>query len=135
MGEQVGHAAGAAIFDIVMHRVGIAAGGLKRREYRRCHGAAGNDEALAEHKILEPALLRHHAMLGGIELGHSGFLLSFFQAADAYRYRRGVAAATRSRHSGARRSLEPGISRFRVWSFGPSRNDGGGNVRNLISGP
>src|ERR1051325_10596157 len=30
----------------------------------------------------------------------------------------------RSRHSGAMRSIEPGISRFRVWSFGPSRNDG-----------
>src|SRR4030095_376014 len=30
-----------------------------------------------------------------------------------------------SRHSGAMRSIEPGISRFRVWSFGPSRNDGG----------
>src|ERR1700754_422249 len=28
------------------------------------------------------------------------------------------------RHSGAMRSIEPGISRFRVWSFGPSRNDG-----------
>src|SRR6201990_2219505 len=27
------------------------------------------------------------------------------------------------RHSGAMRSIEPGISRFRVWSFGPSRND------------
>jgi len=25
----------------------------------------------------------------------------------------------------ARRRREPGISRFRVWSFGPSRNDGG----------
>ncbi len=29
-----------------------------------------------------------------------------------------------TRHSGATRSVEPGISRFRVWSFGPSRNDG-----------
>ncbi|MVT72064.1 hypothetical protein GPL20_02885 [Bradyrhizobium cajani] len=29
----------------------------------------------------------------------------------------------RDRHSGAMRSIEPGISRFRVWSFGPSRND------------
>ena len=28
------------------------------------------------------------------------------------------------RHSGAPRRGEPGISRFRVWSFGPSRNDG-----------
>src|SRR3984885_5928226 len=27
------------------------------------------------------------------------------------------------RHSGAPRRGEPGISRFRVWSFGPSRND------------
>ena len=26
-------------------------------------------------------------------------------------------------HSGAMRSIEPGISNFRVWSFGPSRND------------
>ena len=28
------------------------------------------------------------------------------------------------RHSGAMRSLEPGISRFRVWCFRSSRNDG-----------
>src|SRR6185503_19066750 len=27
------------------------------------------------------------------------------------------------RRSGAMRSIEPGTSRFRVWSFGPSRND------------
>src|SRR4029453_5829398 len=27
------------------------------------------------------------------------------------------------RHSGAMRSIEPGISRFRVWCFAPSRND------------
>src|SRR5271157_2011674 len=27
-------------------------------------------------------------------------------------------------HSGAVHSTEPGISRLRVWSFGPSRNDG-----------
>src|SRR5450759_4809107 len=33
-------------------------------------------------------------------------------------------AKCRSSHSGAMRSIEPGISRFRVWSFGPSRNDG-----------
>ena len=70
MGEQVRHAAGAAIFDVVMNGVGIAARGLKRGENRRRHGAAGNDEALAESEILEPALLRHHAMLRGIELGH-----------------------------------------------------------------
>src|SRR5260221_697785 len=33
-----------------------------------------------------------------------------------------VARDLLDRHSGAR--SEPGISRFRVWSFGPSRNDG-----------
>src|SRR5471030_2602948 len=35
-----------------------------------------------------------------------------------------------SRHSGAMRSIEPGISRFRAWSFGPSRNDRGWIARN-----
>ena len=74
MRQQVRHAAGAAIFDVVMHRMGIAARGLERREYRRRHGAARDHKALAEHKILEPALLRHHAMLCGIELGHGWFL-------------------------------------------------------------
>ncbi len=34
-----------------------------------------------------------------------------------------------SRHSGAMRSIESGISRFRVWSFGPSRNDGAGREK------
>jgi hypothetical protein len=37
----------------------------------------------------------------------------------------------RLRHSGAMRSIEPGISRFRVWSCGPSRNDGYGFTRCL----
>ena len=44
----------------------------------------------------------------------------------------GVIAETkrpRHRHSGAMRSIEPGISRFRVWSCGPSRNDGVWNLR------
>jgi len=35
----------------------------------------------------------------------------------------GKSAADCKRHSGAHRRCEPGISRFRVWSFGPSRND------------
>src|SRR3984893_16038206 len=38
------------------------------------------------------------------------------------------------RHSGASRSEEPGISRFRVWSFGPSRNDDGGWRDPLMAG-
>src|SRR5215203_4415869 len=29
------------------------------------------------------------------------------------------------------RSIEPGISRFRVWSFGPSRNDGGERITKM----
>ena len=71
MGQQVRHAAGAAIFGVVMHRMGIAARCLEGREHGRRHGAARNDKALAKRKILEPALFAHHAMLGGIELGHA----------------------------------------------------------------
>src|ERR1700731_2018446 len=70
MGEQVRHAAGAAIFDVVMDGMGVAARGLEGGEHRRRHGAARNHKALAEGKILEPALLRHHAMACRIELGH-----------------------------------------------------------------
>ena len=70
MGQQVRHSAGAAILDIIMYGMGVAARGLKGCEYRRRHGAAGNDKALAEREILEPALLCHHAMFGGIEIGH-----------------------------------------------------------------
>src|SRR5438046_6431412 len=36
-------------------------------------------------------------------------------------------------HSGAMRSIEPGISRFRVWSFGPSRNDGVSTMTRIIA--
>ncbi len=32
--------------------------------------------------------------------------------------------ATKGVIPGRCESIEPGISRFRVWSFGPSRNDG-----------
>jgi hypothetical protein len=70
VGEQIGHAAGAAVFHVVMHRMGIAARGLESGKHRRRHGAARNDKALTEHKILEPALFRHHAMGSWIELGH-----------------------------------------------------------------
>jgi hypothetical protein len=34
MGQQIGHAAGAAVFDVVMYGMGVAAGGLEGREYR-----------------------------------------------------------------------------------------------------
>jgi NAD(P)-dependent dehydrogenase (short-subunit alcohol dehydrogenase family) len=53
-----------------------------------------------------------------------------FAKSDAALFRRmmdvnfmGVVHSIQARHSGAMRSIEPGISRFRVWSFGPSRND------------
>jgi hypothetical protein len=77
-----------------MDGMGIAACGLKRGEHGRCHGAAGNDKPLAQRKILEPALLRHHAMQGGIEVGHGGFPAGvFLDVLMAYRYRSGVVAA------------------------------------------
>src|SRR6202012_579560 len=87
--EQIGHAAGAAIYHVVMDRMGVAAGELERREHRRGLGAARDHEALAELEILEPALLRHHAMLVRIELGHGGAPA----LSKSYRYRRGAAAA------------------------------------------
>src|SRR3954463_2093002 len=74
MREQVRHTAGAAKLDVVMDRMGVAACGLERGEYRRCLGPARDPEAFAEHEIIEPALLAHHAMLGGVEVGHVGFL-------------------------------------------------------------
>jgi hypothetical protein len=70
MRQQVWHAAGTAILDVVVHRMVIAAGGLEGREHRRCHGAARNHEAFTEDKILEPALFAYHAMRSGVELGH-----------------------------------------------------------------
>jgi hypothetical protein len=71
MREQVRHAAGAAIFDVVVDRMGIAARGLERSEHCRGLGPAWDHKAFAEHEIFEPALLRHHAMRGGIEVGHA----------------------------------------------------------------
>src|SRR5579871_3900243 len=64
------HAARAAIFDIVVDGVGVAAGGLEGREHRRCLRAARDHKALAKDKILEPALLGYHAVAFGIEIGH-----------------------------------------------------------------
>src|SRR5512140_2816781 len=40
--------------------------------------------------------------------------------------------ASANRHSGAMRSIEPGISRFRVWSFGPSRNDADDHIGGVM---
>jgi len=54
-----------------MNRVGIATRGLECGEYSARHGSARDHKTLAEHKVLEPALLRHLAMLGGIELCHA----------------------------------------------------------------
>jgi hypothetical protein len=46
-----------------------------------------------------------------------------YAAASPASLRAPAKQSKRDRHSGAMRSIEPGISRFRVWSFGPSRND------------
>src|SRR5579871_5020353 len=45
-------------------------------------------------------------------------------AAFAGKVTTGVATPPRSSFRGASETSEPGISRFRVWSCGPSRNDG-----------
>src|ERR1700678_1926043 len=89
MRQQVRHAAGTAIFDVVMHGMGIAARRLKGREYRRRHGAAGNHKALAEHEVFKPALFRHHAMPGGVELGHDYFSFGRSVTSVSQRWRRG----------------------------------------------
>jgi hypothetical protein len=54
--------------------MGVAARGLERGEYRRGLGPARDHETLAKDEILEPALFAYHAMPGGIEVGHVGFL-------------------------------------------------------------
>src|SRR6185295_2378590 len=90
MCEQVRHAAGAAIFDVVMDWMGVAARGLERGEHRRSLGPARDHETFAEHEILEPALFAHHAVLCGVEVGHVGFLPFLFDV--IYRYRSGRAA-------------------------------------------
>src|SRR5882724_8947879 len=97
MREQIRHAAAAAIFDVVMDRVGIAAGGLERGEYRRGLGPARDHEAFAEHEILEPALLADHTVLCGVELGHGGFLW----VRDELPVSQGSGCGNPSRHSGA----------------------------------
>src|SRR5215471_1564675 len=53
--EQVRHATGAAILDIVMHGVSVAARGLEGGEYGAGLGAARQHKALAKHEVLEPA--------------------------------------------------------------------------------
>src|SRR5262245_665936 len=114
------HAAGAAILDVVMDRVGVAARGLERREDRRGLGAARQHEALANDKILEPALLGHHAVRGGIEFGHG---VSFMVVDDPYR--RGSMAAIGSTEF-VMPGLVPGIHVFkrgvsaRTWIAGTS---------------
>jgi hypothetical protein len=51
--------------------MGIAARRLEGCEYCASHGSARQDETLSEHKILEPTLLRHHAMGRWVEIGHA----------------------------------------------------------------
>jgi hypothetical protein len=91
MRQQVRHAAGAAIFDIVVDRMSVAACGLEGREDRRCLRAARQDKTLAEHEILKPALRLHHAVRGGIEVGHGGGPPA--RQAMQYRYRGAGSAA------------------------------------------
>src|SRR5216684_1062027 len=81
-------------------------------------------------------LLRGHGHRGLHIADAEGRIMIVTDVGDA-------AKRPRLRHSGAmptgprkarpddRLRIEPGISRFRVWSFGPSRNDGHGSTRCL----
>src|SRR5487761_2738681 len=67
--EQVGHAARAAEFAVIVNRMVVAARRLEREEMRIAHGAAGRTKHLADAKILEPALLGQ-LVRTRIEYGH-----------------------------------------------------------------
>jgi hypothetical protein len=74
--------------------------------------------------------LQHaHETAGALGIRHSPRPLwgdRFFNGSGAWRGEivKVCLELEQTRHSGAMRSIEPGISRFRVWSCGPSRNDG-----------
>src|SRR5690242_6210810 len=77
-----------------------------RRGRKAAEEAAGQAAAVVNHDA--------PASDAGLVQGHGPYIARDFGSAIC------VGAF---RHSGAVRSIEPGISRFRVWSFEPSRND------------
>src|SRR6266481_6564391 len=105
----------------------IACGNAGRFRCTRCCSCAFYQYKVHTRLRVQRAPGIPHALLGGGDLMH-----------DSGAPRREIANAclrgpsqSRLRHSGAMRSIEPGISRFpdaqcasEVWSCGPSRNDG-----------
>ena len=71
MGQQAGHATRLAELHIIVNRMVVTAGTLECQEHRFGHGPARQHEAFREPKVFEPALPRHHAMLGGVKTGHT----------------------------------------------------------------
>ena len=67
MGEEVGEAVAAAVFDVVVDGVVVAGGGLEGEEDGLGHGAAGEGEAFADGEVFEPTLVGDEAVLGGVE--------------------------------------------------------------------
>ncbi len=100
MRQQVRHAAGAAIFDVVMHRVGIAARGLERGEYRRGHGAARESRSARRARNPRTSVVPAPCDAGR-DRTRSWRVSCRVWTLPAYRYRSAAAAAIGSiRHSG-----------------------------------
>jgi hypothetical protein len=55
--QHVRHSPPTAIFDVVVDRMVVSAGALKRQAERICHRAARQDEALAELEVVKLLLL------------------------------------------------------------------------------
>ena len=66
-----------------MDGVIVAEGTREGQEHGLGHGAAGQNEALAEAKVLEPTLFRHHSVLCWIERGHTAPEVCIFAISSA----------------------------------------------------
>src|SRR6478752_2320239 len=68
MRKHAGQSMGSAVLHIVVNWMVVAARRLERQEQRLAHRPAWRYEAFTDPEVLEPALLRHHAVGGGIEV-------------------------------------------------------------------
>ncbi len=73
----------AAIFHVIVHRMGVAARGLERRDTAEVWVRLGSTKRSPRTKSSNQRLRGDHAMLGRIEVGHACALVRW----RAYRYR------------------------------------------------